>query len=185
MGAINTDRLKNVAAADAILRFQRWVPELIQKYRKKEIVQVSKEPDFDLVLKKLKFVRSVHDETGWDLTDMQKRVLEDAGFYSITHAADLPKPMPIAPPKPKDYLTATDIGDRIGKTAHEVNMFLYQRNPPLVIKDHAGEWRLTEHGHEYAEERIREVSLGAFVWRIKWKKDVLRLFNVFDHQEMG
>ena len=34
MGSINTDRLKNAQVADAILRFQRWVPGLIQRYRK-------------------------------------------------------------------------------------------------------------------------------------------------------
>jgi|GEM_PF-6316266 len=39
IGAISTDRLKNPAAAEAILRFQRWVPQLIKKYRKGEISQ--------------------------------------------------------------------------------------------------------------------------------------------------
>ena len=44
IGAVNTDRLKNPQAADAIDRFQYWVPELIQKYRKKEIVPVQQQP---------------------------------------------------------------------------------------------------------------------------------------------
>ena len=41
MGKISADRLKNPEAKAAMIRFQRWVPELIQKYRKKEIVQIS------------------------------------------------------------------------------------------------------------------------------------------------
>ena len=115
-------------------------------------------------------------------------------MISLTYHIEPEKPVALpAPPKPKDYLTATDIGERIGKTAHEVNMMLYQRKPPLVIKDQKGEWRLTDVGKEFAEERIHEISLGSFVWRIKWKKDILRLFNIQpehgrfrmdDHMEM-
>jgi len=40
MGKISASRLKNPEAKAAIIRFQRWVPDLIQRYRKKEIVQV-------------------------------------------------------------------------------------------------------------------------------------------------
>ena len=186
MGKISAGRLKNELAQESIIKFQKWFPQLIQQYRKKEIVQVPKGPDYPGIIQKLKFIRSVHEETGWNLLELQKEVLREAGMISLTYHIEPEKPaLPPAPPKPKDYLTATDIGERIGKTAHEVNMMLYQRKPPLVIKDHAGEWRLTEYGHEYAEERIREVSLGSFVWRIRWKRDVLRLFNVFDHVEMG
>ena len=39
IGAVNTDRMKNKGAADAILRFQRWVPELIRKYRLGDLEQ--------------------------------------------------------------------------------------------------------------------------------------------------
>jgi len=39
MGSVSTERLKNPAAAEAILRFQRWAPRLIQQYRKGEIIQ--------------------------------------------------------------------------------------------------------------------------------------------------
>jgi hypothetical protein len=97
------------------------------------------------------------------------------------------KALPAPEKKPKDYLTATDIGEHpsVQKSAHEVNMFLYQYKPPFLIKDQNGEWRLTEYGKEYGEERIRELLGGAFVWRIHWKKDILRLFNVYDHEEMG
>ena len=88
-------------------------------------------------------------------------------------------------PKPKDYLTAKDIGERIGKSAHEVNMFLYQHKPPLLIKDQKGEWRLTNEGNQFGEERMYEVAGGWMMWRIKWKKDVLMLFNIQKHEEMG
>ena len=62
---------------------------------------------------------------------------------------------------------------------------MYNRKPPLIVKNDVSGWRLAEYGMEFAEERAVELVGGTVVWRIKWKKDVLRLFNVFDHQEMG
>ncbi len=47
MGKISASRLKDPAAKAAIIRFQRWFPELIQRYRKKEIVQVSSGPSLE------------------------------------------------------------------------------------------------------------------------------------------
>jgi prophage antirepressor-like protein len=41
MGKISADRLKNPEAKEALIRFQRWVPELIQKYRKGNIVRTT------------------------------------------------------------------------------------------------------------------------------------------------
>ncbi len=49
MGKISASRLKNKESRAAIIRFQRWVPELIQQYRKKEIVQ-AKQPSLDAEL---------------------------------------------------------------------------------------------------------------------------------------
>jgi len=54
----------------------------------------------------------------------------------------------------------------------------------MVVRDDVSGWRLTEHGKDFAEERVVELVGGTVVWRIKWKKDVLRLFNIHDHMEM-
>ena len=182
MGKISASRLKNPASKEVIIRFQRWVPELIQQYRKKEIVQVPKGPDYPGIIERLKFIRSLHEETGWNLLELQKEVLREAGMISLTYHIEPEKP--VALPKPKDYLTAKDIGERIGKSAHEVYMFLY--NNHLLIMSPPGGWRLTEAGKAYGSEYAVEVGQGAIVWRIRWKKDVLRLFNVCaEHEEMG
>jgi hypothetical protein len=185
MGKISASRLKFLAAKEAIIRFQKWYPELVQKYRKKEIVQIQKGPDYPGIIQKLKFIRSVHEETGWNLLELQKEVLREAGMISLTYHIEPEKPVALpAPPKPKDYLTATDIGERCGKSAEEVNIWMYQRKPPLIIRDDVSGWRLTTWGKDFGEERAVELVGGTVVWRIKWKKDVLRLFNVFDHMEM-
>jgi cation diffusion facilitator CzcD-associated flavoprotein CzcO len=82
-------------------------------------------------------------------------------------------------------LTATDIGERIGKSAEEVHIWMYQRKPPLIVRDDVSGWRITTWGKDFGEERAVELTGGTVVWRIKWKRDVLRLFNVYDHEEMG
>jgi hypothetical protein len=186
MGKISASRLKHPAAKESIIRFQRWVPELIQKYRKKEIVQIPKGPDYPGIIQKLKFIRSVHEETGWNLLELQKEVLREAGMISLTyHIEPAERTLSPAPPKPKDYLTATDIGDRIGKSAEEVHIWMSNRKPPLIIRDDVSGWRLTTWGKDFAEERAVELIGGTVVWRIKWKKDVLRLFNIRDeHYEV-
>jgi hypothetical protein len=176
----------NPLAKEAIKKFRKEVPTLVQKYRKKEIVQVPKGPDYPGIIEKIKFVKELSTATGWNLFELQKEVLNEAKLTHLIYHIEPEKPaLPPAPPKPKDYLTATDIGERIEKSPHEVNMFLYQHKPPLLIKDQKGEWRITDYGKGYGEERMYEVSGGYFMWRIKWKKDVLRLFNIPVHEEMG
>jgi hypothetical protein len=185
MGKISAGRLKNPSAKLVIIRFQKWFPQLIQKYRKKEIVLIPKGPDYPGIIQKLKFIRSVHEETGWNLLELQKEVLREAGMISLTYHIEPGKPVALpAPPKPKDYLTATDIGERIGKSAEEVHIWMYNRKPPLIVRDDVSGWRLTTWGKDFAEERAVELVGGTVVWRIKWKKDVLRLFNIHDHMEM-
>ncbi len=203
MGKISAGRLKNEQAQEAIIKFQKWFPQLIQKYRKKEIVQVPKGPDYAGIIERMKFVRAVHEETGWNLLELQKEVLREAGMISLTYHIEPAQKVIIPPydpkdgdgfastplpalPKPKSYLTASDIGERTGKTAYEVHMFLYQYKPPILIKDgHSGEWRLTPFGREFGEERTFDATKGNIKWWIAWNKGVLRLFNVFEHEEMG
>ena len=40
MGKVSPSRLKKPEAKKALIKFQRWFPELIQKYRKKELVEL-------------------------------------------------------------------------------------------------------------------------------------------------
>ena len=174
-------------AKEAIKKFRKEVPNLVQKYRKKEIAQVPAGPDYPGIIQKLKFIRSVHEETGWNLLELQKEVMREAGMISLTYHIEPEKPVALpAPPKPKDYLTATDIGERIGKSAEEVHIWMSNRKPPLIIRDDVSGWRLTTWGKDFAEERAVELIGGMVVWRIKWRKAVLRLFNIRDeHYEVG
>ncbi|MGA9622055.1 hypothetical protein [Methanoregula sp.] len=53
MGKISTGRLKDKEARAAVTRFQRWFPELIQRYRKREIGEVASHPASDLLIASL------------------------------------------------------------------------------------------------------------------------------------
>ena len=161
--------------------------------------EIQKEPDYAQCLIAVKFAQELSRLVDTDPLPLVRQALDhyDLGMYGglikprsfMERFGLVEKPaLPPAPPEPKGlhthkYLTCKDIGEIIGKSAHEVYMFLYQRKPPLVSKDYRkDEWRITDAGREFGWEESREVVGGYIVWRIKWKKDVLRLFNVFDHE---
>lgn len=176
LGRINADRLKNPEARATIIRFQRWVPELIQRYRKHEIAEVRPQDPptirllSDDVREALKVARIISEETGISLPIAQSFALEKVG------AGDWQKLLPAAT-MPTGYLTPTDIGNRIGYSARQVNLWLY--NNKLQVKDatNRDEWRLTEAGKQYAEEFpfTRNTHSG---YQIKWRESILQLMNV-------
>jgi len=175
MGKISAGRLKNPEARAAIIRFQRWVPELIQKWRKQEIVEVHQDqPSTRLhsenVREALKVARIIHEETGVSLPIAQSFALEKVG------AGDWQKLLPAAT-MPSGYLTPTDLGNRVGKTARQVNLWLYNNKLQIQDANLSGEWRLTEAGRMYAEEFpfTRNNHSG---YQIKWRESVLQLMNV-------
>lgn len=146
-----------------------------------------KRPDFDHILAELAFVKKLAKETGWDLNELRIAALRDHGLYSLAMVGEKAKPIepPLALPAPapakkeKGYLTATDIGEKIGKTGQEVNTWLYQHNPPFIIKGEGDEWRLTELGKEYAYEH-KYCPPNTFILRnkIEWKPSILEKMNI-------
>ena len=79
MGKISADRLKNPDAKAAMIRFQRWIPELIQKYRKGEIRQTAPDPD-KMIKSELSTAKMLADATGRDVTAFQAIALERCGL---------------------------------------------------------------------------------------------------------
>lgn len=68
MGRIEARRLKNKDAQDTIIRFQQWFPELIQKFRKKELVQTTlvTQSALDILNEQLDIADSIIKRTGVD-----------------------------------------------------------------------------------------------------------------------
>lgn len=165
LGAVNTDRLKDRNVADAVDRFQRWVPELIQKYRKKEIAQV---PPTPAILSELKQAREEAE-----ICRCEPRLLLAAVYrkYGETEKAEALQPAtPSLVHGETGWLNPTDIGRECGLTAQMVNSWLYNHDfqypeGPL--------WRLTARGEAHGEEYMFEATSKHRQIRIRWHPSVL------------
>jgi prophage antirepressor-like protein len=165
IGRITTGKLKNKDAAAAILRFQRWVPELIQQYRKKEIVPVAEER-MNLV-HELSKAKEIAGLTGANLQIMQAAALRKCGLKEY---ADALTPS-LLHGEAGTWLNPTQIGARCGHSAREVNNFLewhrFQYRGPDQL------WRLTDKGELHGEEYPFETVSKHVEIRIRWRESIL------------
>ena len=165
MGKISASRLKNKDARAAIIRFQVWVPELIQKYRKGEIRQTPQIPELDQELARARYLAR---ETGGDLAAFQAIALKRCGLEDYAPALNI---SPIVHGEAGQWLNATQIGLRCGHSPREVNHFLEWHK--FQYKDQAGLWRLTDLGEQYGEEFWIETTSRHREVRIRWREDIL------------
>jgi hypothetical protein len=165
IGKITTGKLKNQEAAAAILRFQRWVPELIQRYRKKEIVQV--QPAVNTLDTELDRARTIAELTGTDLRTMQAAALRKCGLKEY---ADALTPS-LMHGEAGTWLNPTQIGTRCGHTAREVNNFLEWHR--FQYRGPDGLWRLTDKGELHGEEYDYPTVNKHIEIRIRWRESIL------------
>ncbi len=175
IGAINTDRLKNPDAAAAILRFQRWVPELIQKFRKGEIQQQDQELD-EVIAYDLIEAKQIAKLTDTDPKILQAAILRKHGYPEIADAI-------------RPAITHGEIGwfnpsqlvlfcnDPL-LTAERLNHYL-SNNPkdpdrrPFQFKE-GYLWRLTPLGMEHGKEYMYTAPSQHKELRIAWRKSILK-----------
>ena len=83
-------------------------------------------------------------------------------------------------PKPGGMLSATDIGRIIGKTAEQVNQWLYNNKYIVMDGERKGEWRITELGKQYGKESdlYKPHPAAQEVYRVFWNREILEKFNV-------
>jgi prophage antirepressor-like protein len=164
MGKISADRLKNPEAKAAMIRFQRWVPELIQKYRKKEIVQQPINQDAALKAS-LSTARLLATETGGDLAAFQRIALEKCGLGDWAPAlSTVPKH------GEPGWYNPTQLGEMCGLTAEQVNAYLYNK----AFQYREGKiWRLNPSGEMHGKEYVYEATSGHREIRIRWRESIL------------
>ena len=164
MGRINSDRLKDPYARETILRFQRWVPELIQKYRKKEIVQ---QPSRPCIADELQKAQMLATGTGGNLTAFQKIALEKCGMGDYAPALDATPTLVHGEP---GWYNATQLGEMAGLTAEQVNAYLYNK----AFQYREGKiWRLNPTGEMHGKEYVYEATSGHREIRIRWRESIL------------
>lgn len=171
MGKVSASRLKNPAAKETVIRFQRWVPELVQKYRKGELAAVPAIPSSFQVREALRTAKVIAEECGINRQVVFTVALRKIGLGEYADALRLESGV--------SYLNVSDISERIGKTAHEVNTRLWQYLK-LQEPDPANpkEYRLTDKGREYGDRIPFVAENGHAGTMIRWRWKVLELFNV-------
>lgn len=107
MGKITTGRVKNKSAREAIIRFQRWFPELIQKYRKGEIVQAA--PDLRTELQEAKDLAALCDRPADSFLAV---VFRKHGRKDLADALTQPVPPTPGPSQPGIWMIPQDIGKK-------------------------------------------------------------------------
>jgi len=167
MGKVSAGRLKHKEAREAIIRFQRWVPELIQKYRKKEIVQQPAKP---CIADELQKAQMLATGTGGNLRAFQKIALGKCGHADYAPALDaIPT---LVHGEPGQWLTPTQIAERVGSdiSARNINSFLYNHDYQYP---QGSLWRLTKKGEIYGEEYVFESPQKHREVRIRWHISIL------------
>jgi prophage antirepressor-like protein len=168
MGKISTGHVKNPDAKKAIIRFQKWVPQLIQKYRKKEIVQIQ-ESTFEHVVNELEQAKKLHGLLGGELKAYQAIALKKSGMGEYVPAMKVPA---IISGEPGVWFNPTQLGARCNPTlsALEVNRYLYNKGYQYPEGDI---WRLQPKGEDHAEEYWFEAQSKHQEIRIRWRESIL------------
>lgn len=174
---------------ERIRTFQIWAQKTLSKVMNGEPVKspaskssanVPEKSPSQIAYEASKFAKM----TGSNPKDALAAMLRQYGHGYLVPVLPDADALPVVPApsvKPAGWLNATDIAKIIGCKPHEVNMYLYNRRPSaLIVKDgeRPGEWRITDAGRLYGEERMYEPSPGHKVYRTFWRQDVLRLFGV-------
>ena len=174
MGMISSDRVKDPAAAEAILRFQRWVPQLIQRFRRGEIIQ---RVDIKAELEQARHYAGLAQG---DPRHFQAAIFRKHGMpeYSEALLASIPSlihgeagwfnPSQLVPMCHDPLLTA-----------ERLNWYLCN-NPkdpdrrPFQYRDMNHLWRLTPLGWEHGKEYLYTAQpSGHSEIRIAWRKSIL------------
>jgi hypothetical protein len=196
---LSTNHVRDTAIREKLVEFQKWAIDKLSQVGTLRPAQLSesKEPDYSQCLIAVKFAQELSRLVDTDPLPLVRQALDhyDLGMYGglikprtlLERHGIIDRPaLPPAPPKPKLWLTPTDIGKEAGKTAQEINQWLW--NNDYQRKDQqTDEWRITPKGKSIGgEERYEQYESGHLGWHVVWNRAVLRLFNIRDeHYEVG
>ena len=181
MGKISADRLKNPDAKAAMIRFQRWIPELIQKYRKKEIVQTPAAPQ-DRLKDEMTKARLCAQETNGNLIAFQKIALGKCGMGDYAPALDTAPAIVHGETGWYNPTRLVALCNDPDLTPERLNYFLL--NKGFQTRD-GYLWRLTPLGTEHGREYQYEAPSGHREIRISWRISILEASGLVRHPEQA
>jgi hypothetical protein len=175
MAKVSTCRLKNKKAKEVIVRFQRWLPELVRNHRKGTIQSQLPAPDpVALALDRGAEYRTrlikLYEFDPKEATAICLGVIQKETGVSF----ELPKPSVISRSDGSgNWMSPTDLGRECGLTGEQVNQWLYNHKLQYPTWDGPRKiWRLTTEGEEYGEEYPMELSSKHTEIRIRWHSSV-------------
>jgi len=165
MGKISAARLKNPGAKLVIIRFQKWFPQLIQKFRRNEIMQLATAPDIKTELQQAKEYAGICER---DAGSFQAAVFKK---YGMPEFADVLRPALIHGEtgwyNPTRLVTLCNDPDL---TPERLNWYL--KNKGFQYRD-GYIWRLTPAGLIHGREYNFESPGGHIEVRIAWRSSIL------------
>jgi prophage antirepressor-like protein len=167
IGAVNSDRLKNPVAAEAILRFQRWVPELIQRYRKKEIVQVQQGPVLET---EIRHARTLAEKCGKNPDAFLAIALEKCGDGDYARALQAPA---VVHGEPGWYNITQLVGLCNDSLLNPERLNHFLNNRGFQYRDENRLWRLTPAGMEHGKEYLYTSPHQHSEIRVSWRESIL------------
>jgi len=171
MGKVSPSRLKKPEAKKTIIRFQRWFPELIQKYRRKEMVELplSKKGTIDTINHYLDIADIAINRSGvpkdiahgqaWALANVETKVELTLAVSSYVKAQSQQLQLLEGIPQDKKdydmYFSITKVAASLKLPIDKVRNVLESLN---IIYFENGFWKLTAHGMQYG--RVFMVTPG-------------------------
>lgn len=178
MGKITTGRVKNKSAREAIIRFQRWFPELIQKFRKGEIAPAHHGPVLETELSQAKHIAEL---TGTDPKLMQAAALRrhNNAMYDAFAEVLERQALAVRHGEPGWYNPSGLVAlcNDPNLTPERLNKWLenYREDnewrPFQYREGHI--WRLTKRGMEHGREYQFNLGNGHSEPRISWRSSIL------------
>ena len=183
MGKITTGRVKNKSARESIIRFQRWFPELIQRFRKGGIVPAKSGPEEldEVIAYDLREARQIAELTGTDPKLMQAAALRQHknGMYDACAEVLERQALAVRHGEPGWYNPSglVELCNDPNLTSERLNKWLenYREDGewrPFQYRE-GKLWRLTKRGMEHGREYQYNLGNGHSEPRISWRESVL------------
>lgn len=172
MGKVTAGRAKNKEAQTTIIRFQKWFPELIQQYRRKELALVASPANLAADLTKAKDLALICERPPSAFQEIVFRKHNMPEYADVLRATnDYPA---ILSRSEDGWMNPTDIGFSCGGLkAQDINQYLYNKGYQVKDSTDPRIWRLTSLGEQYGEEFPFQLTNKHSEIRIRWRKEII------------
>jgi prophage antirepressor-like protein/predicted transcriptional regulator len=172
MGKVTAGRAKNKDAQTTIIRFQKWFPELIQQYRRKELALIASPANLAADLKEAKDLAIICERPP---SAFQEIVFRKHNMPEYADALKIPAETPaIVSHSETGWMNPSDIGFSCGGLkAQDINQYLYNKGYQIKDSTDPRIWRLTPQGEEFGEEYLFQLTNKHSEIRIRWRKEII------------